>query len=167
MSVKLIILDVDGTLTNGKITYNNRGEELKSFCVKDGLGISGWRKLGGVVAIITGRESKIVEKRAKELHVNYLYQGIKNKRSIVEQIVEELSIDWGSVAAIGDDLNDLPMLNLPLRSYAPDDANEYVKQKVDTILHTSGGEGAVREMIEDLLRIDGKIGEFRALWEQR
>ncbi len=165
MSIKLLLLDVDGTMTNGKITYSNSGDELKSFCVKDGLAIVSWIKLGGAVAIVTGRESKIVEKRAKELGIKYLYQGVKDKRSVVESILEELSIGWESVAAIGDDLNDLSMLLKANISYVPKNANEYVKQKVDRILKTSGGEGAVREMIEDILETEDKIDDFRKIWE--
>lgn len=165
MSIKLLLLDVDGTMTNGKITYSNSGDELKSFCVKDGLAIVSWIKLGGAVAIVTGRESKIVEKRAKELGIKHLYQGVKDKRSVVESILEELSIGWESVAAIGDDLNDLSMLLKANISYVPKNANEYVKQKVDRILKSSGGDGAVREMIEDILEIEDKIDDFRKIWE--
>ncbi len=165
MSIKLLLLDVDGTMTDGKITYTNSGEEIKSFCVKDGLAIVSWMRLGGYVAIVTGRESQIVTKRAKELQINYLYQGVKDKRAVVEEILKELDIGWESVAAIGDDLNDLPMLLRARKSYVPANANEYVKQKVDTILKASGGNGAVREMIEDLLQMSGRIEEFRSVWE--
>jgi len=165
MSIKLLLLDVDGTMTDGKITYTNSGEEIKSFCVKDGLAIVSWMRLGGYVAIVTGRESQIVTKRAKELQINYLYQGVKDKKAVVEEILKELDIGWESVAAIGDDLNDLPMLLRARKSYVPANANEYVKQKVDTILKASGGNGAVREMIEDLLQMSGRIEEFRSVWE--
>ncbi len=165
MSIKLLLLDVDGTMTDGKIAYTNSGDEIKSFCVKDGLAIVSWMRLGGYVAIVTGRESQIVTKRAKELQINYLYQGVKDKKAVVEKILKELNMGWESVAAIGDDLNDLPMLLRAHKSYAPSNANEYVKQKVDTILNASGGEGAVREMIEDLLYMSGKIEAFWALWE--
>ncbi len=165
MSIKLLLLDVDGTMTDGKITYTNRGDEIKSFCVQDGLAIVSWIKLGGHVAIVTGRESQIVAKRAQELKISYLYQGVKNKQKAVEEILEKLSITWDNVAAIGDDLNDLPMLLKAKKSYVPANANEYVKQKVDTILRASGGNGAVREMIEDLLQMSGRIGDFRAIWE--
>jgi len=165
MSIKLLLLDVDGTMTDGKITYTNSGDEIKSFCVKDGLAIVTWMQLGGNIAIVTGRESKIVARRAEELQIDYLYQGVNDKKKVVEKILKKLSIDWKSVAAIGDDLNDLSMLMKAEKSYAPANANEYVKQKVDTILKASGGSGAIREMIEDILEKSGKIGEFRAKWE--
>ena len=165
MSIKLLLLDVDGTMTDGKISYTNSGDEIKSFCVKDGLAIVSWIKLGGFVAIVTGRESQIVAKRAKELGITYLYQGVKDKQKVVASILDDLSLTWESVAAIGDDLNDLSMLQKAKISYVPSNANEYVKQKVDKILQSSGGSGAIREMIEDILLLDGRIDEFRKLWE--
>jgi len=165
MSIKLLLLDVDGTMTDGKISYTNSGDEIKSFCVKDGLAIVSWIKLGGFVAIVTGRESQIVAKRAKELGISYLYQGVKDKQKVVASILDDLSLTWESVAAIGDDLNDLSMLQKAKISYVPSNANEYVKQKVDKILQSSGGSGAIREMIEDILLLDGRIDEFRKLWE--
>ena len=167
MRIKLLVLDVDGTMTDGKITYTNSGDELKSFCVKDGFAIASWIGMGGHVAIITGRESKIVAARAKELKIDYLYQGAKDKKKVLEEILQELSIGWESVAAIGDDLNDLPMLKYAKKSYAPANADAYVKQKVDTILKASGGNGAVREMIEDILATNGKLKEFRQIWEAK
>ncbi len=165
MSIKLLLLDVDGTMTDGKISYTNSGDEIKSFCVKDGLAIVSWIKLGGFVAIVTGRESQIVAKRAKELGITYLYQGVKDKQKVVASILDDLSLTWESVAAIGDDLNDLSMLQKAKISYVPSNANEYVKDKVDKILQSSGGSGAVRAMIEDILLLDGRIDEFRKLWE--
>lgn len=164
MSIKLLLLDVDGTMTDGKITYSNSGEELKSFCVKDGLAIASWIKLGGHVAIITGRESQIVQKRASELKIDFIYQGVKDKHIQAERILTKLSLMWDNVAAIGDDLNDLSMLLVAKAAYAPNNANEYVKQHA-TVLSANGGDGAVREMIEDILHKQNKIREFRKLWE--
>ena len=105
--IQLIILDVDGTLTNGQIIYGNDGNEIKSFNVKDGLGIAAWIKLGKKVAIITGRQSKIVENRARELNITYIKQGISNKAEALKEILEESQIPLNEVAVIGDDLNDL------------------------------------------------------------
>lgn len=167
MSIKLLLLDIDGTMTNGKITYSSSGEELKSFCVKDGLAIDSWRKLGGHVAIITGRESQIVQRRASELKIDFVYQGVKDKRTQAEVILSQLSLDWVNVAAIGDDLNDLPMLLMAKEAYVPNDANEYVKQRATTVLSANGGDGAVREMIEDILTKQNRIRDFRNLWEPR
>jgi len=165
VSIKLLLLDVDGTMTDGKITYSNSGEEFKSFCVKDGLAIASWVRLGGKVAIITGRESKIVAKRAKELGVEFCYQNIKNKRAQVDEILSSLSLTWDSVAAIGDDLNDLPMLDLAKLSFSPDNASSFVKERVDICLSRSGGDGAVREMIEYILNDESRLEELINLWE--
>jgi len=88
--IKLLVLDVDGCLTDGKIIYSNSGEESKNFNVKDGFAITNWIKLGYDIVIITGRKSQLVEYRAKELGVKYLYQGIKDKKAVLEQLLEEL-----------------------------------------------------------------------------
>ena len=110
--IELIVLDVDGTLTDGKITYSNSGEETKSFDVADGLAIAVWtKKFGKKAAIITGRNSSIVEKRAKELNITHLHQGIKNKQEVLEEILKKEGLSWHQVAAIGDDLNDYNMQN--------------------------------------------------------
>ncbi len=109
--IELIILDVDGTLTDGSIIYSNNGEELKNFDVKDGLAVASWtKKLGKKAAIITGRKSQLVERRAKELGITHLYQGFDNKDEILEKILQEENLTWEQTAAIGDDLNDYKML---------------------------------------------------------
>ena len=121
--IQLIILDVDGTLTNGQIIYGNDGNEIKSFNVKDGLGIAAWIKLGKKVAIITGRQSKIVENRARELNITYIKQGISNKAEALKEILEESQIPLNEVAVIGDDLNDLSMFKMVHYSFAPKDSH--------------------------------------------
>ena len=165
MSIKLLILDVDGTMTNGKITYSNSGEEFKSFCVKDGLAIASWIRLGRSVAIITGRESKIVERRAKELGIEFFYQKIKDKATKAEEIFEKLNISWENVASIGDDLNDYTMLKKSKQSFAPSNAVENIKHCVNSVLSTKGGEGAVREMIELIVKQEGLYKEYLGLWD--
>ncbi len=164
MSIKLLLLDVDGTLTDGKITYTNSGDEIKSFCVKDGLAIASWIRLGGKVAIVTGRESKIVQKRAKELKIDFLYQGVKDKYKKVEQILKDANLTWDNVAAIGDDLNDISMLKRAKISFAPSNCSNYVKKYVTILLKNSGGDGAVREMIEYILKKENRFEELLNLW---
>ncbi len=164
MSIKLLLLDVDGTLTDGKIAYTSSGEELKSFCVKDGLAIASWIRLGGKVAIITGRDSKIVAKRAKELGVEFLYQGVKDKAKKVEDILKSSNLTWDNVAAIGDDLNDVSMLKRAKLSFAPANCSSYIKNYVNIVLKNSGGNGAAREMIEYILENDNRVEELLALW---
>jgi 3-deoxy-D-manno-octulosonate 8-phosphate phosphatase (KDO 8-P phosphatase) len=164
MSIELIVLDVDGTLTDGKITYTQNGDEVKSFCVKDGLAIASWVKLGKEVAIITGRNSKIVERRAKELGIKHFYQGIHNKQEVLEGILKELSLTMKNVASCGDDLNDYKMLKASRYAFVPNNASIYLKEIASTVLKKSGGSGAVREMIEQLILDEGLEKEYLALW---
>ena len=103
--------------------------------------------MGKKAAIITGRRSKIVERRAKELGVNYLFQGVKDKLEKLEDIRKELDIEHREIAAIGDDLNDYHMLREVGRSFVPADGSEYIREVCDTVLYNKGGYGAVREMV--------------------
>jgi len=165
VSIELIVLDVDGTMTDSRITYSQKGDEIKSFNVKDGLAIASWRKLGKQVAIITGRTSQIVERRAKELHIEHFYQGIENKKEVLEKLLEKLDLSMENVAAIGDDLNDLQMLKSAKVSFVPRDASAYVDKIANVILTKKGGDGAVREMIEYLIIKEGLEEKYLALWE--
>jgi 3-deoxy-D-manno-octulosonate 8-phosphate phosphatase (KDO 8-P phosphatase) len=164
VSIELIVLDVDGTMTDSRITYSENGDEIKSFNVKDGLAIASWRKLGKQVAIITGRSSKIVARRAKELHIEYFYQGIHNKREVLEELLEKLGLTMENVASIGDDLNDLQMLKASKISFVPRDASAYVDKIATVVLSQEGGDGAVREMIEYLIRNEGLEEKYLELW---
>ncbi len=162
--IKLLVLDVDGCLTDGKITYNSDGLELKSFDAKDGLAIASWIRLGLEVAIITGRSSTIVQKRAKELGIESIYQGIKDKGAKLQEILRAKDLSLDNVAAIGDDLNDLMMLRSVKLSFSPKDGAKEIKEIVDIVLDRDGGRGAVREMIEFILKKEDRYGEFLELW---
>jgi 3-deoxy-D-manno-octulosonate 8-phosphate phosphatase (KDO 8-P phosphatase) len=163
--IKLIVLDVDGTLTNGKIIYTSNGDELKEFDVKDGLAVATWtKKLNKKAAIITGRESQLVEKRAKELGVTHLYQKIHNKDEILEDILKVENISWSEVAIIGDDLNDYKMLKKAGISFCPNDAVDFIKNSVSVVCSTNGGNGAVREMIEYICKYDNIEEDFVNQW---
>jgi len=164
LKIELLLLDVDGTMTDGKIIYSSSGDELKSFCVKDGLAIASWIRLGGNVAIITGRESKIVEARAKELGINFIYQGVKDKHKKVEEILQKTKLTWENVAAIGDDLNDISMLKSAKISFAPKNCSFYIKNYVNIVLTRDGGDGAVREMIDYILQQEKRVEELLNLW---
>ena len=164
MSIELIVLDVDGTMTNSQITYSHSGDEIKSFNVKDGLAIVSWMKLGKKVAIITGRKSTIVERRAKELHIEYYYQGIENKLDTLLELVDKLNITMDSVATIGDDLNDYKILEASKISFVPSDASGYVEKIATISLIRKGGDGAVREMIEYLIAKEGLTQKYLDLW---
>jgi len=162
--IKLIVIDVDGTLTDGKIYYSNSGEEIKAFNIKDGLMIKSWNALGKKSAIITGRTSKIVEKRAKELDIEFIRQGIKNKAEELQKIMKELDISYDEVAIIGDDMNDFSMLKLVYKSFAPYDSSSFIYDFVKYPLNKKGGDGAVAEMIEILLKEENLYNEFLKLW---
>lgn len=163
--IKLIVLDVDGTLTDGKIIYDDNGIESKNFDVKDGLAVATWtKKLDRKAAIITGRKSKLVEKRAGELGISHLYQGVHNKLEVLEAICKEEGIRLSEVAAIGDDLNDLKMLNGVGISFAPANAVEYILNEVKVVCSKNGGDGAVREMIETICKNDDIFEDFIDVW---
>ena len=162
--IKMILLDVDGCLTDGKIVYSENGDEIKAFNVKDGLAIKAWINLGFEVAIITGRQSKIVRRRADELGITHLYQGVKDKATLVSKLCNELGITLEEMAAIGDDLNDYRMLQNVGIAFVPHNASRHVKEIANVILEERGGEGAVREMIEMMIRHNGKESDFLASW---
>ncbi len=162
--IDLLVLDVDGCMTDGHITYTSSGDELKSFNVKDGFAIVQWRRLGKRCAIITGRESSIVAYRAKELGIEYLYQKVKRKDEALLHLSAKSGVPLESIAAIGDDLNDYRLLQKVGRSFAPADAVDEIKEIVDVVLTKRGGEGAVRQMIELILKDEGLFEEYLNFW---
>ncbi|MBN2815888.1 MAG: HAD hydrolase family protein [Campylobacterales bacterium] len=162
--IKLIILDVDGCLSDGGLIYSAQGIESKEFNVKDGLGIATWIKMGNQVAIITGRKSEIVKNRANELGIQHLFQGIKNKEQVLNELVDSLGLQFYEVGAIGDDLNDYHMLKKVGRSFTPKDGVEEIRALVDTTLQNSGGKGAVREMIDILVNENDQKESFLSVW---
>jgi len=162
--IELIVLDVDGCLSDGKITYSSEGIESKSFNVKDGLGISTWIKIGNKAVIITGRNSKIVQNRAEELGITHVFQGIKNKKETLKKLLDEMGLGFENIGVIGDDLNDLGMLQCAKRSFTPKDGAKEIRKRVDTVLDFNGGDGAVRQMIEILIDENNQREEFMAVW---
>ncbi len=154
--IKLVLLDVDGTLTDGRIYRGNNGEELKRFNVKDGYAIVNAQKLGIEFGIITGRKSELVEIRAKELKIKYLYQGISEKTVILEEIMKKDGLSKEEIAYMGDDLNDFLIMKQVGLSGTPKDAVDEVIQVADFVSKRNGGSGAVREFIEHILKKDGK-----------
>lgn len=163
--IDLIVLDVDGCLTDGKIIYTSTGDESKNFNVKDGLAISSWIRLGHQAVIITGRHSQLLERRAKELGITQLHQGVKDKAALLINLAEELNIPLRKMAAIGDDLNDYKMLAMVGVSFTPKNGSKHVKSIVNRVCETNGGDGAVREMIEELFEINDEVGDYLALWQ--
>jgi len=154
--IKLLLLDVDGVLTDGSIILGESHQELKIFNVKDGLGIKSAQAGGIEIGIITGRSSEAVNKRADELDIQILYQGQPDKFKVYEQIKNDLGLKDDQIAYIGDDLSDLKLLQKVGFSVTVNDACDEVKAEVDYITKCPGGKGAVREMIELILKHQGK-----------
>lgn len=150
--IKLIVLDVDGTLTNGKLYVSNLGDEIKAFNVKDGLGITQAIAQGKEIAIITGKTSQIVTKRCQELGVKEIHQGIKNKIATLDTILEKYGISYNNVAYMGDDLIDLAVMKKCKLTGAPKDSVNEILSIADFISSKNGGDGAVREFIEYILK---------------
>jgi 3-deoxy-D-manno-octulosonate 8-phosphate phosphatase (KDO 8-P phosphatase) len=162
--IKLIVLDVDGCLSDGKLTYSSDAIETKNFNVKDGLGITTWIKMGNEVAIITGRHSEIVKRRAEELGIKHIFQGIRDKDRVLKELVNSLGLKFDELGAIGDDLNDYNMLSLVGRSFTPANGVKEIQALVDTSLTLNGGEGAVRQMIDILVDENNQREEFLSVW---
>jgi len=154
--IKLLILDVDGVLTTGSIIYCSDGAEARIFDSKDGYGIVNAIQSGIRVAIITGRKSEVVKRRAKELGITDLYQGSIDKVSPYEEIKRVYSITDAESAFIGDDILDLPLLQKVGFSAAPLNAVREVRIRVDYVTKAKGGEGAVREVIDMILKAQKK-----------
>ncbi len=150
MNIKLLVMDVDGTLTDGKIYMSADGELMKAFNIKDGYAIAHLEDKQIVPVIITGRSSEILVRRCRELGIVELYQGIEDKTAKLLSICKKFQVEASNVAYIGDDLNDLECMKICGYSAAPADAAKEVLASVDYICKHRGGEGAVREFIEQL-----------------
>lgn len=155
-NIKLLLLDVDGVLTDGKIVYTDSGEQIKAFDVKDGHGLKLLMRSGIEVVLITGRESKVVLHRARDLGIQEVYQKITNKIEIYEKILKEKNLEDIQVGFVGDDLIDIPVLRRVGFSAAVEDAIPEAKEIVDYVTSKKGGEGAVREVCELLLKSQNK-----------
>jgi 3-deoxy-D-manno-octulosonate 8-phosphate phosphatase (KDO 8-P phosphatase) len=153
--IEMLVLDVDGVLTDGRIVYTDSGEELKAFHVRDGSGLKLWAKLGKHAGIITGRRSSIVERRAKELDIAHVMQGVDDKRAAFEKMVKAAGMTPEQMCAMGDDVVDLGVLRAAGVAIAVADACAEAKEDADYVTTAPGGRGAVREAIELILRAQG------------
>ena len=149
--IKLLALDVDGVLTDGSIYIGPAGEVFKGFNAKDGMGISCALRSGLQIAVITGRQSPIVERRCEELGITLLQQGVKDKRLALQQMAQKLGLVREEIAYMGDDLNDIPAFKASGLNLVPADAAIEVMAVADIITKASGGRGAVREAITMIL----------------
>lgn len=154
MRIKMLVMDVDGTLTDGRIFIGANGEMMKAFDSKDGYGIVQLAKQGIIPVIITGRFSEIVARRAKELKITEVHQGIDNKLEQLKVVAAKYDIRSEEIAYIGDDGNDLECMNFCGLSGCPRDAHKSVEECVDFISSKDGGRGAVREFCDYILTLE-------------
>lgn len=153
--VKLLLMDVDGVLTDGRIIYDSDGKELKFFHVRDGHGLKLLARYGVETGIITGRTSTIVDKRAEELGVGIVYQNAKDKREVIEKIITDKGYQSSEIAYVGDDIVDIPVFKRVGFRIAVPDAPYEVRSEVDYITLNYAGKGAVREVCEIILKAKG------------
>lgn len=161
--IQLLICDVDGVMSDGLIYMGNNGEELKAFNVRDGYGICCLLTSGIEVAIITGRQSKLLEDRAKTLGITYLYQGQHNKLLAYQQLLDTLNLKPEQTAYIGDDLIDLPVMEKVGLSVAVADAHPLLTPHANYVTRIAGGRGAVRELCDLILLAQGRLEEAKGL----
>ncbi len=154
--IKLLLLDVDGVMTDGGIVMNHEGEEIKRFDVRDGHGIRLLMSAGVQVGLVTGRSSRVVTHRAKDLGIRLVYQKAYNKLVAYQKIKTKTGLSDPEIAYVGDDIVDLPVLRRVGLAMAVKGAEENVKRRVDYVTKQRGGRGAVREVVELLLRAQGR-----------
>lgn len=150
--IQLILSDVDGVMTDGRIIYDNAGVETKVFHVRDGLGVKLWQKSGFTFGIITSRNSQIVRVRAAELGVVHVRQGFDEKLPAAIDVMKQCGVEPSQVCYIGDDLPDLAVMRHVALAVAPADASADVRQAAKWVLRSGGGAGCVRELVERLLK---------------
>lgn len=160
--LSFLLLDVDGVLTDGRLIYGARGEELKAFDVKDGLGIGLLRRAGLQVGLLSGRKSAALKARAGELGVSFLRMRCDDKATAFAELLAERDLAAEHVAYAGDDLPDLPVIVACGLSFAPSDAVEEVRRRAHCVVRAAGGRGAVREIAEILLKARGQWDEVLA-----
>lgn len=156
-NIKLIIFDVDGVLTNGTLFFDNQGEEYKAFNSKDGHGLRMLLECGLQAAIITGRRSSLVEHRMRDLGIEIVFQGYRDKRPAFTELIEQTGLQPQQVAYMGDDVVDLPIMTQVGMAIAVNDAHPFVLQHADYITEKAGGCGAAREAIEFVLQAQGLL----------
>lgn len=157
--IKLILCDVDGVLTDGRISFDNQGIEIKSFHVRDGMGIKLWQMAGHQFGLLTARSSHIVKVRAAELGVDLVRQGFSDKLPVAKTILEAHQLTMEQVCYVGDDLTDLQVIENAGLGVAVADAVAEVKEAAALVTKTPGGKGAVRELIETILKAQNRWPE--------
>lgn len=156
-TIRLLVCDVDGIFSDGRIYLGNAGEELKAFHTRDGYGVKALMKIGVEVAVITGRKSRIVEDRMRALGVRHIIQGEENKGHALQNLMATLALNAQQVAAMGDDMPDLGMFDLAALSVSVPDGHPFIKQQADYVTYCAGGFGAVREVCDLLLQAHDQL----------
>jgi len=154
-SIKLLLLDVDGVLTDGGIYYSDHGENLKRFNTLDGQGLKFLMDSGVKPIVISGRSSEALKTRLDDLGFTDVFLGVHNKLEVAEQLLKRLELDWSVVASMGDDWPDLPMLLKAGLSFAPPNAHQEIRKNVDYVTQCAAGAGAVREVCDIILKANG------------
>jgi 3-deoxy-D-manno-octulosonate 8-phosphate phosphatase (KDO 8-P phosphatase) len=154
-AIKLVLLDVDGVLTDGRIIYTDGGEEIKVFHVRDGMGIRLLMTAEIGVGIVTGRRSDALLHRCKNIGIDMVFDGVRDKAAVFDTILKQTGLSAENVAFVGDDLPDLPIMKRAGLSAAVADAHPIVLEQADMITNSKGGEGAVREVCEAILTAQG------------
>lgn len=159
-AIKLLLLDVDGVLTNGAITYTHNGDEIKSFHCRDGFGITMLRKIGVEIGLITARQSEAVSRRAHDLKIAHLFQGTRHKLEVFNRLTSELGLDRREVAFMGDDWLDLPVLAQVGLAATVADAAPELHPFAHFVSNFPGGQGAVRELCDLIIEAQGRRAEL-------
>ena len=158
--IKLIVIDVDGTLTDAGVYYDEHGNELKKFCTKDAAGFFAAHAVGIKTMVLTGRECVATSRRMAEMKVDYLYQDVADKQDFLKKFMDDNSLNCEDVGYIGDDLNDLAAMQLCGFIGCPGDSCQEIKGISNYVSTLGGGHGAVRDVIEHLLKSTGDWGRF-------
>lgn len=154
MSIKLAAFDVDGVMTDGSITYDDNGIEYKTFNSKDGHGLAELSREGVITVIITGRKSAAVERRAKDVNITEIYQGVQDKAAVLDELLQKYNLTLAEVAYMGDDIPDICILEKVELAGCPKDAVQEVKDVVNFEADKNGGCGAVREFCDCILKLN-------------
>ena len=158
--IKLLVCDVDGVFSDGRIYLGNNGEELKAFHTRDGFGFKAIKRIGIQTAVITGRKSTLVEQRMSSLNTTFIVQGCEQKQEVLQKLMDENGYNTEHVASMGDDVPDIGMFSLSGLGIAVADAHPLVLQKADWVTRAKGGFGAVREVCDLLLAANNALDDF-------
>ncbi len=162
-TIKLLICDVDGVFSDGRIYMGNQGEELKTFHTRDGYGVKALQGTGVELAVITGRRSQIVTNRMEALGIQYIFQGCDDKLAAFQQLLTQSGLEPAQCAYIGDDLIDWPVMSLCAVGISVADGHPLLRQQADWVTQTPGGYGAVREVCDTIMQAQGTLNTTQGL----